>query len=65
MRDNGTIPKPLTCQELKKLLIDALKNEPDHCNPETYHARFDHLERGLQFDDVVYDRVEGLPASSL
>ncbi len=42
------------CEQLKQLMVDALEYAPGRLNPETFHARFDHLERGIQFDDVVY-----------
>jgi len=35
-------------------MLDALENAPGTSNPETFHARFGHLERGLQIDDVIY-----------
>jgi hypothetical protein len=54
MSGSGTIPNPLRCPELKKLLMYALEDAPETRNPETFHARFDHLERGLQMDDVVF-----------
>jgi hypothetical protein len=44
----------LSCEALKKLMLEALENAPGTSNPETFHARFDHLERGLQIDDVIY-----------
>jgi len=54
MSTSGRVPSPLTPSELKALLTGALDNAPGESNPETFHARFDHLERGLQLDDVVY-----------
>jgi hypothetical protein len=54
VQEEGTIPPPLGREQLKKLLLEALDDEADYNNPETYHARFDHLERGLQIDDVVH-----------
>ena len=35
-------------------MVDALENAPGTTNPETFHARFDHLERGIQIDDVIH-----------
>jgi len=39
---------------LKSLLLEALGNIPVSGTVETYHARFDHLERGLSADDVIH-----------
>jgi hypothetical protein len=52
--DEGTKPSPLSKEKLKELLLDALNNAPDLHHMETFHARFDHLERGLQEDDVIH-----------
>jgi len=51
---SGTIPAALSCGALKKLMLEGLENVPTSGNFETFHARFDHLERGLQIDDVIY-----------
>jgi hypothetical protein len=51
---SGTIPPVLSCEELKRLMLEGLENVPGSGSPETFHARFDHLERGLQIDDVIY-----------
>jgi hypothetical protein len=53
MSTAGYIPPQLGEAELRKLLLEALDSAPD-VNPETYHARFDHLERGLSVDDVIH-----------
>jgi hypothetical protein len=34
--------------------LEALGNIPVSGTVETYHARFDHLERGLSADDVIH-----------
>lgn len=48
-------PNCLSEGELKALVMDALSGAP---NPDddrqTFHARFDHLERGISSDDVIY-----------
>ena len=49
----GTIPKSLTEQQLKLLLDEALKDDSVE-NPETYHALYEHPERGIETDDVLY-----------
>jgi hypothetical protein len=53
----GYIPPSLPANELRKLLLEALENVPGK-DFETYHARFDHLERGLTVDDVIHG-IEG------
>lgn len=54
MLGEGFIPKPLTALELRNLLLDALQKAHEYRSPETFHALFDHLERGLTTDDVVH-----------
>src|ERR1700761_8433549 len=54
----GYTPPSLTEDELRKLLLDAIENAPGDKNPETFHARFGHLERGLTTDDVIHG-IEG------
>lgn len=39
---------------MKALVLEALANAPSQGRLETYHARFDHLERGLSIDDVIH-----------
>ena len=53
MTSQGKRPPALSKEELKKLILGALNSSPDS-NPETFHARFHHLERGLQVDDVIH-----------
>jgi len=50
----GRIPDPLTKDQLKKLIAEALDDAADTNNPETFHALWGHPERGLQTDDVIY-----------
>jgi hypothetical protein len=57
-KDAGFIPPSLSASELRTLLLEAIENAPGEKNPETYHARFDHLERGLTTDDVIHG-IEG------
>lgn len=54
MSSSGFIPQPLSADELRKLVLEALSKAPDDHNPETFHALFDHLERGLSTDDVIH-----------
>ena len=50
----GTQPPPLTEDQLKNLVFAAMEDGDNFGNPETYHARYGHLERGLQIDDVLH-----------
>jgi hypothetical protein len=54
VQETGTIPPSLTEQQLKELLLHAIDNAADTDNPETFHALFGHLDRGLQTNDVIY-----------
>jgi hypothetical protein len=53
MSTKGYCPPYLTEAQLKALVKQALEDTPGQAN-ETYHARYDHLERGLTADDVIY-----------
>lgn len=48
------VPPPLSADELRKLITEALNKAPNYDNPETIHSLFDHLERGLTTDDVIH-----------
>lgn len=54
VQETGTKPPSLTEQQLKKLLVDAIDNAADADNPETFHALFGHIDRGLQTNDVIH-----------
>jgi hypothetical protein len=51
MSSEGYVPEPLSPTELKKLVLDAVQDNP---NPETYHALYHHPERGITTDDVIH-----------
>jgi hypothetical protein len=53
MSIQGYIPPCLSEEELRSLVSNALENGPDGSD-DTFHARFDHLERDLSQDDVIY-----------
>jgi hypothetical protein len=53
MSTTGYRPPCLSEDDLKALVREALARAPEHGN-ETYHARFDHLERGISSDDVIH-----------
>jgi hypothetical protein len=50
----GFRPPSLNELDLKNLLVQALDDAPRWQSQETFHARFDHLERGLSMDDVIH-----------
>lgn len=54
MSTKGYRPPCLSEADLKALILEALAKSPGPRNLETYHARFDHLERGLDIDDVIW-----------
>ena|SRR5258707_10915527 len=51
MSSKGYVPPSLSRDELRKLVLDAIQDIP---NPETYHALYDHPERGITTDDVIH-----------
>jgi hypothetical protein len=53
MSTEGYVPRCLGEGELRSLVSDALDKHPDGSN-DTFHARFDHLERNLSQDDVIH-----------
>lgn len=54
----GTIPPPLDEEQLKKLVLEAIYDAADTDNPETLHARFGHVDRGISTDDVLHGLKE-------
>jgi len=50
----GTIPPPLSAADLRNLVLEAIDEDAKIGNPETFHARFGHLERDLQIDDILH-----------
>lgn len=54
MSSRGRIPPPLSKEKLKQLLLEAIEKAADWQNPESFHARFDNLDRRLSNDDVIY-----------
>jgi hypothetical protein len=53
MSTEGYRPPSKTEAELAAILRDALDSAPGPQN-ETFHARFDHPERGISLDDVIH-----------
>jgi hypothetical protein len=51
MTSNEKIPAPLDAKRLRELIIDALTHEKVVLR---FHARFDHWERRISVDDVLF-----------
>jgi len=54
VQEAGVQPPSLTEEELKKLIQEAIDDAADIDNPETFHALFGHVDRGLQTNDVIH-----------
>ena len=52
VQEQGTIPPSLTEEKLKELVLEAINDGSG--NPETYHALYSHVDRGLQTNDVIH-----------
>lgn len=48
-------PKPLRPEQVRKVILEALGKEGSYCEaPLSLHARFDHAERKIDFNDVIF-----------
>lgn len=54
MSGKGFKPPSLSESELRKLLLEAINKAYDPQDLETYHALYDHPERGLTTDDTIH-----------
>lgn len=54
VQEQGVIPKHLSEQELKKLVVVAINATTYAETLETYHALYGHMERGIETDDVIH-----------
>jgi hypothetical protein len=54
VQETGIKPPSLTEEQLKKLLLEAIDHADDADNPETFHAFYDHPERGLDANDTIH-----------
>ena len=54
VQEQGVIPNPLTEEELRKLVLDALNATTYAETLETYHALFGHMERNIEHSDVIH-----------
>jgi hypothetical protein len=55
MTSQGNTPRPLTPLEVREVILAALGNEGSYGEqPLSLHARFDHPERRIDLNDVIY-----------
>jgi hypothetical protein len=54
IQEQGIAPDPLTEQELKKLVLDAINAATYAETLESYHALYGHMDRGIETDDVIH-----------
>jgi|SRR3954470_16326239 hypothetical protein len=55
MTSQGTRPKPLSAVEVQKLVLEAICHESySESHVTSWHARFDHPERMISIQDVLY-----------
>jgi len=54
VQEQGSVPKSLTKQELKKLVVDAINATTYAETLETYHALYGHMDRGIETSDVIH-----------
>jgi hypothetical protein len=52
VQEQGIIPPSLTADKLKELILEAINDGSG--NPETYHALYGHVDRGLHTNDVIH-----------
>ena len=55
MTSSGKKPRPLKPFEVKEVILATLGDEGSYCEqPLSLHARFDHHERNIDFNDVLF-----------
>jgi hypothetical protein len=54
VQEAGTKPPSLTEQQLRELVLEAIDDAADTGSLETFHALYDHPERGLDTNDVIH-----------
>jgi hypothetical protein len=55
MTSSGKKPKSLTPLQVREVILEALGIEGSYTEqPLSLHARFDHLERKIDFNDVLF-----------
>jgi hypothetical protein len=54
VQEQGIVPDPLTEQQLRKLVLDAINATTYAETLETYHALYGHMDRGIETGDVIH-----------
>lgn len=54
VQEKGKIPDPLTEEELRKLVLDAIQAVTYAQTLESFHALYAHLDRGIETADVIH-----------
>src|ERR1041385_415407 len=54
VQETGVIPEPLSKEQLKKLVVDAINATTYHEILESYHALYGHMDRGILTSDVIH-----------
>jgi L-lactate utilization protein LutC len=49
-----TRPKQLSRSEVREIVLKALGDEGAYCEMQTLHSKFDHPERKIDFNDVLF-----------
>jgi hypothetical protein len=54
MTSQGTKPKPLDQKGVRKVVLAALSDDGYYVESFSLHSRFDHPERHLSVDDIIF-----------
>lgn len=54
VQEKGAIPDPLTEEQLRKLVLDAIHASTYAETLESFHALYGHTERGIETGDVIH-----------
>lgn len=54
VQERGVVPDPLTEEQLRKLLLDAMNASTYAETLETYHALYGHMDRDISHGDVIH-----------
>jgi hypothetical protein len=54
VQEQGVIPDPLTEEQLRKLILDAMNASTYAETLETHHALYGHMDRDITHGDVIH-----------
>ena len=54
VQEKGVVPNPLTEEQLRKLVLDAMNTSTYAETLETYHALYGHMDRNITHGDVIH-----------